>query len=157
MKALRKGSLQGCPNLNKKLVAKYLNPSPETAKGHMKRPKKGIRSTGKAATKKGVVVNKVPTLVPQVAPPVLPVFVEPPPYHGPAYGARHEANIIPNNELIANEFCFGIFADKSSGVIYDDLPGNFPFMSTNGSVCFFVMYHYKLQNRHHPCESNKKS
>jgi hypothetical protein len=45
MKALREGYLKGCPNLSKELVAKYLNPSPATAKGHMERPKKGIRST----------------------------------------------------------------------------------------------------------------
>jgi hypothetical protein len=45
MKALRKGFLKGCPNINEELGAKYLNPSPATAKGHMKRPKKGIRST----------------------------------------------------------------------------------------------------------------
>ena len=30
-----------------------------------------------------------------------------------------------------------------SGVVYNDLTGNFPFMSVDGSVCFFVMYHYK--------------
>ncbi len=36
MKALCKGFLHGCPNLNKELEAKYLNPSPATAKGHMK-------------------------------------------------------------------------------------------------------------------------
>ncbi len=87
MKALRKGFLQGCPNLNKELIAKHLNPSPATAKGHMKQLKKGIRSTGKPAKKKSNLVNKLPTPVPQAAPPVLPVFVEPPPYHGPAYGA----------------------------------------------------------------------
>jgi hypothetical protein len=40
-------------------------------------------------------------------------------------------------------FCFGAFADKVSGVVYNDLTGNFPFMSLDGSVCFFVMYHYK--------------
>jgi hypothetical protein len=45
MKALKKGFLKGCPNISKTLVTKYLNPSPATAKGHMKRPKKGIRST----------------------------------------------------------------------------------------------------------------
>jgi hypothetical protein len=45
MKALKKGFLKGCPNISKELVAKYLNPSPATAKGHMKRPKKGICST----------------------------------------------------------------------------------------------------------------
>ncbi len=47
MKALLKGYLKGCPNLSEELVTKYLNPSPATAKGHMKRPKKGIRSTTK--------------------------------------------------------------------------------------------------------------
>jgi hypothetical protein len=40
-------------------------------------------------------------------------------------------------------FCFGAFADKISGVVYNDLTGNFPFVSIDGSVCFFVMYHYK--------------
>jgi hypothetical protein len=45
MKALKRGFLNGCPNLSKELVTKYLSPSPATAKGHMKRPKKGIRST----------------------------------------------------------------------------------------------------------------
>jgi hypothetical protein len=45
MIVLKKGFLKGCPNLSEELVTKYLNPSPATAKGHMKRPKKGIRST----------------------------------------------------------------------------------------------------------------
>jgi len=27
--------------------------------------------------------------------------------------------------------------------LYNDLTRNFPFMSIDGSVCFFVMYHYK--------------
>ncbi len=84
IESLRKGFLQGCPNLNKELVAKYFNPNPATAKGYLKQPKKGIRSTRKAATKKGDIINKVPIPVPQIAPPILPVFVEPLPYHGPA-------------------------------------------------------------------------
>ena len=40
-------------------------------------------------------------------------------------------------------FCFGTFADKISGVVYNDLTGNFPFMSIDGSVCFFILYHYE--------------
>ena len=44
MKAMKKGFLKGCPNLSKELVTKYLNPSPATVKGHMKRPKKRIFS-----------------------------------------------------------------------------------------------------------------
>jgi hypothetical protein len=51
--------------------------------------------------------------------------------------------MIPNNKSIANVFCFGAFADKISRVVYNDLIGNFPFMSIDGSVYFFVMYHYK--------------
>jgi hypothetical protein len=47
------------------------------------------------------------------------------------------------NELIANIFCFGAFADCQSGVVYSDLTGNFPFMSYDGSVCFLVAYHYE--------------
>ncbi len=44
MKALRKGFLKGCPNVSEELVTKYLNPSPATAKGHMKRSKKGLEA-----------------------------------------------------------------------------------------------------------------
>jgi hypothetical protein len=147
MKALRKGYLQGCPNLSEELVTKYLNPSPATAKGHMKRPKKGIRSTTKQVKTKGGSKGTgiIPTEPrPQAAPQALPIFVEPLPYNGPAYNARREVNYIPDDdESIANVFCFGAFADKVSGVVYNDLTGNFPFMSIDGSVCFFVMYHYE--------------
>ena len=42
LKAIRRGFLDGCPNLSAKGVTRYLNPSPATAKGHMKRPHQGI-------------------------------------------------------------------------------------------------------------------
>jgi hypothetical protein len=42
LKAIRHGILDGCPNLSAKGVTRYLNPSPATAKGHMKRPHQGI-------------------------------------------------------------------------------------------------------------------
>ncbi len=72
------------------------------------------------------------------------IFDEAPPYPGPAYNATNSPAMIENNdELIANVYCFGAFADKVLGVIYNDLTGNFPFISLDGSVCFFVMYHYK--------------
>ncbi len=44
---------------------------------------------------------------------------------------------------IANIFCFGAFADKTSRIVYNDLTGSFPFISLEGSVCFFVLYHYE--------------
>ena len=55
-------------------------------------------------------------------------------------------NLIRDEEddaSIENVFCFGAFADKQSGVIYNNLTGNFLFMSLDGSVCFLVMYHYE--------------
>jgi hypothetical protein len=84
--------------------------------------------------------------IPQVAPPILQQYIEEPqPYPNPAYDARLEGvNIIPDNKSIANVFCFGAFADKISAVVNNDLTGNFPFMSIDGSVCFFVLYHYEL-------------
>ncbi len=42
LKATRQGFVCGCPNMSAKLILKYLNPSPATAKGHMKRPRHGI-------------------------------------------------------------------------------------------------------------------
>ena len=61
----------------------------------------------------------------------------------PQQGYYH--NIIPDleDESIANVFCFGAFADKKTGVVYNDCTGNFPFMSLDGNVCFLVMYHYE--------------
>jgi hypothetical protein len=44
-----------------------------------------------------------------------------------------------DNYFIANVFCFGAFADKLSGVIYNDCTGDFPYMSLDGNICFFVM------------------
>jgi hypothetical protein len=46
-----------------------------------------------------------------------------------------------DKESIANIFSFGAFADKNNGIVYHDLTGSFPFMSLDGSVCFFVLYH----------------
>ncbi len=45
LKAVHQGFLKGCPNLLETLILKYLNPSLATAKGHMKRPHHGLRST----------------------------------------------------------------------------------------------------------------
>ncbi len=50
LKAVWRGFLKGCPNISKKLILKYLNPSPATAKGHLKQPRHGIRSITPKAT-----------------------------------------------------------------------------------------------------------
>jgi hypothetical protein len=45
LKDIHHGYLKGCPNPTTIGVTKYLNPSPATAKNHMKCPRMGIRST----------------------------------------------------------------------------------------------------------------
>ncbi len=109
----------------------------------MKHPKKGIRSTKTKPLWTLSLSSKQPTLatipslsIAQVNPPILPLFNEVPPYQGPAYNATMGTDIIADDESIANMFCFGAFADKITGVVYNDLTGNFPFMSLDGSVCF---------------------
>ena len=44
---------------------------------------------------------------------------------------------------LVNMFCFGVFVNKNTGVVYNDLTGKFPYMSFDGDRCFFVMYHYE--------------
>ena len=46
-----------------------------------------------------------------------------------------------DEETIAKVFCFGAFVDKTSGIVYNDLTGSFPFVSLDKSVCFFVLYY----------------
>jgi hypothetical protein len=58
--------------------------------------------------------------------------------------APKPAFIEDDNKSIANLFCFGTFANKHMGVVYNNCTGNFPCMSLDGNVCFFVMYHYKM-------------
>ena len=110
-----------------------------TSKGHMKRPWKGIRST---AWKQPRI--QVPASVPD---PNMPGLIEPHNPH-PDEDISHTAqqyNIIDNDndQSIANVFCFGAFVDKIFGVVYNICTGEFPSMSLDGNVCFFVMYHYK--------------
>jgi hypothetical protein len=58
-----------------------------------------------------------------------------------------QPNFIIDDELdasVANIFAFGAFANKNSGIVYNNLTGSFPFMSLDGRVCFFVLLHNKL-------------
>ncbi len=89
--------------------------------------------------------------IPAVRPPILPLFQAPPAYPGPAYGAIQGNHPVPaqaphpgpnvidddKNESIPNVFCFGAFADKRDGVVYNNLTGSFQFMSLDRSIWFF--------------------
>jgi hypothetical protein len=98
-----------------------------------------------------------PQPIPQMVVPIPLLGHEMCAYPGLAYEAQQDPNRIamddvvqprPNlimmdedNVTIANIFCFGAFAGKTSGIIYHDLTGSFPFTSLDGSMCFFVLYH----------------
>ncbi len=116
LKAVRRGFLKGCPNSTEKLILKYLNPSPATVKGHMKRPRQGIRSTQRTPSPTSVAspIHDAPT-IPIIPPPPaewipLPNDFELPP------GVRPNM-ILDDDESLANVFCYGAFADKRSGVV----------------------------------------
>jgi hypothetical protein len=130
LKATRKGFLKGCPNISEKLILKYLNPSPATAKGHMKRPRQGIHST---------TTKNIPMMQQDNTPVNLQII------HLPMQDGTRYQNVIPDDSdaSIANIFCFGAFADKRTGVMYNDMTGNFPFVSLDGSVCYLIIYHYE--------------
>jgi hypothetical protein len=124
--------------MSEKLILKYLNPSSVTAKGHMKRPHHSIRSTRPKPPTARIVVL-VPIIPPVLSPMNIPIV------HDEYCQAIPSPAIIDgnSNKSSANISCFGPFADRQSGVIYNNLTGNFSFMSCNGSVCFLVIYQYK--------------
>jgi hypothetical protein len=138
LKAVQLGFLKGCPNMSKKLILKYLNASPATAKGHMKRPRHGIQST--TPKRKDSLDDQTPNIVPELLiPALLPMQ--------PVVHDHNMPNLIgdeDNSKTIAIFFCFGTFADKHSGVVYNNLTAAFPFMSLDECMSFFVLYHYKL-------------
>jgi hypothetical protein len=115
MKALKKGFLKGCPYMNEELITKYLNPSPATAKGHMKWPKRGIRSTTPKGTESEIRNSQPIVLV--INPEVLPLFDKARTYPGPAYNASTSPAIIEEDDdkSIANVFCFGAFCQQGDG------------------------------------------
>jgi hypothetical protein len=75
-------------------------------------------------------------VIPPLLPHVLPLFQQPPLYLGPVYGTLQGSNLVGMDDdgFIANVFCFGAFADKNNGVMYNDLTGSFPFISQDGSI-----------------------
>jgi hypothetical protein len=151
LKAVRRGFLKGYPNISKKLILKYLNPSPATAKGHMKWPGHGIRSITPKATARQSSIHVPAITVPlqpaasiqdgseQVSGQVSEQVSE--------YNSQRP-NLIGDDgdKSIANVFVFGAFVDKTAVSITMTSPGHFlscrwtgayvslPCITTNGTV-----------------------
>jgi len=153
LKAIRRGFFKGCPNLSAAGVTRYLNPSPAASKGHMKRPHQGIWSTRPCDVPQLVAIQKVPPDLIKDNDFPAPVYAnnDDASSNGNSYDSDCSVPRPPNTNLIeddvssrdGNMFCFGAFADKHTGVVYSDSTGTFPYMSLEGNVCFFVVYHYE--------------
>ncbi len=95
----------------------------------MKRPRHGIRST--TPKRKDSLGAQTPNIVLELLiPALLPMQ--------PVVHDHNMPNLIGDedgNKTFANVFCFGAFAEKHSGVVYNNLTGAFPFMPLDGCVC----------------------
>ena len=101
----------------------------------MKQPRHGIRSTTPKPIKSVTVqtVGDANHHVPNPPMQAVPIQM----LQIPVMQDTTMPNLIGDDEddaSIANVFCFGAFAEKQSGVMYNDLTGSFPFMSLDGSV-----------------------
>ena len=159
IKATRKGFLKGCPHISEELILKYLNPSPATAKGCMKRPRHGIKSTTPKIPNQRIPQESQRNnndVLPVPLPPVEPQIEDGNMDDGsddselwqhflPPVNTGARTNVIDDDseDTIANVFCFGAFADKNTGVMYHDMTGLFPFMSLDGCICYMILYHYE--------------
>jgi hypothetical protein len=129
-------------------VNKYLNPSPATAKGHMKRPRQGICSTRwvPPVPSPSIVRSRI---VPEVIHPIAHAHVHVMDNNDKdSEDSIHmhvpHANVIESDDNSdGNVFVFAAFADKQNGTLYSDLTGAFPLMSLERNVCLLVVYHYK--------------
>ena len=145
LKAIRRDFLDRCPNLSAKGVTRYLNPSPATAKGHMKRPHQGIRSTtakqpcAPPYDRQGPTVHAAPigdeeSSIDDVSNPS---------FHADLLDHGPSVLVEDDDSSVGNIYWFAAFADKRTGVLYNDLTGSFPYMSLEGNVCYLIVYHYE--------------
>jgi hypothetical protein len=145
LKAVRKGFLKGCPNLTKKLILKYLNPSPATTKGHMKHPKHGIKSTRPKPPKESgstkIPVISYPPQVDQIEVPEVLIEEQPRPVH-----ATNLPNLIgvDRDESICKHVLFRRICQQKQWHFYPNLTGSFPLCRT---MAAFVSSYYTIMNQ----------
>ncbi len=128
VKAIQCGYLKGFPNLTVKGVLKFFNPSPATAKGHMRQPRKGICSTRRNIP----LISETDTNPITVAyTPSNATLTNNESIDSPHIAPRstHTNLIKDDNKLEAIIFCFTTFAYNMTGVLYSNFMGTFSFMS----------------------------
>jgi hypothetical protein len=111
----------------------------------MKRPHQGIRSTTAQQPRAPPYGRQGPTV--QAAPIAdddswMEVISEPAAHKG-QFNQGPSVIVEDDDSSVGNMFCFATFADKQTGVLYNDLTGSFPYMSLEGNVCYLIVYHYE--------------
>eukprot|EP00804_Cyclotella_cryptica_P022284 CCRYP_018108-RA/>CCRYP_018108-RA protein AED:0.45 eAED:0.45 QI:0/-1/0/1/-1/1/1/0/170 len=129
LKAINNNQLQGFPLMKADLVQKYLAPSPATSKGHVKRPRTGIRSTRPTLSGPTTTPVAPPSNVPTNTPPIEPMTTP---------------HVIPPDitDTICNVFCFAALADKHHGTMYTNTTGTLPAVTLEGNQYYLVAYAY---------------
>ena len=125
LKAIDNKQLENIPFMKADMIRKYLAKSPATAKGRMKRPRKGLRSTRQKPTTSKGTVNTIPEVHPNAQ--------------------RTNTHYIPPDEPLDganNVFCFAALADKQTGTLYTDATGALPVRSLDGYQYYFIAYDY---------------
>lgn len=135
LRAIENKQLQSFPHLsNTKDVRRHLPDAPATAKGHMKKPRKGIRSTRRNHPIQVENDNQLETI--PAAQPRSRIRPRP---DEPTVISQDEAS---NKEI--NVFCYAAMADKIKGTMYTDVTGALPCRSLEGNLYYLVAYVYDL-------------
>eukprot|EP00804_Cyclotella_cryptica_P015695 CCRYP_018924-RA/>CCRYP_018924-RA protein AED:0.15 eAED:0.15 QI:0/-1/0/1/-1/1/1/0/1314 len=121
-KAIDNDQFMSFPGLSSAAVKKYLPPSTATAKGHMARNQKNLRSTTKARNK----LNQTPTTIKQVGNTPIDPDLNPP-----------EEPTAPCHLFIG-----ATIGNLFENTVYTDLTGQFPAQSYKGNKYVFVAYAY---------------
>ena len=118
--AIKNGQLRSWPGLTARAVQRYLAESPATVKGHMKRPRQGIRSGTKPPRLSARQREMIRDIINR--------------------GTRNPADmLVAENDDI---FCCAALADRNENTVYMDMTGKFPHRSINGNQCMLVVYDY---------------
>ena len=104
------------PGFNRSLLTKHRPPSTATAKGHMTRTRKGLRSTRNVIQEMEDARAKVDEMAP----------------------TEQICTAIDNEN-----FCYAVTTSNDGNVVYSDLPGRFPIESYAVMNYLFVAYVYK--------------
>lgn len=118
--AVKNNNLITFPGMNIKNVSKYMKETIATAKGHLDRNRKNVRSTKTKAQADHLQEIKY-------------------------YKDEEEDKIItPKREEKTNEIFVSYLAQDINGVIYTDLTGKLPVTSINGNKYILLLYCYDV-------------